>query len=103
MSEYNYDEPLDEDNAKKFLNFGDDYRNFIDSMSESQSSIKDGTIYRRIKRRYRKKEVGSSSSKYGKEILLNDIFRWKMNFLLIVNQRQKSRMCSILLTTLLRK
>ena len=103
MSEYNYDEPLDEDNAKKFLNFGDDYRNFIDSMSESQSSIKDGTIYRRIKRRYRKKEVGST--KYVKEatILLNDIFRWKMNFLLIVNQRQKSRMCSILLTTLLRK
>lgn len=35
LSEYNYDEPIDVETAKKILNFGDDYRNFMDSHSET--------------------------------------------------------------------
>ena len=31
MSEHNYDEQIDVDSTYKLLNFGDDYRNFIDS------------------------------------------------------------------------
>ena len=37
MSEHNYDEILDIETAKTILNFGDDYRNFIESNSEVQS------------------------------------------------------------------
>ena len=31
MSEHNYDEQIDDDSTYKLMNFGDDYRNFIDS------------------------------------------------------------------------
>ena len=31
LSEHNYDEQIDVDSTYKLLNFGDDYRNFIDS------------------------------------------------------------------------
>ena len=37
LSEHNYDETLDLETAKTLLNFGDDYRNFIESNSEVQS------------------------------------------------------------------
>jgi hypothetical protein len=37
LSEHNYDETLDIETAKTILNFGDDYRNFIESNSEVQS------------------------------------------------------------------
>ena len=37
LSEHNYDEALDVETAKNILNFGDDYRNFIESNSEVQS------------------------------------------------------------------
>ena len=37
MSEHHYDETLDLETAKTILNFGDDYRNFIESNSEVQS------------------------------------------------------------------
>eukprot|EP00092_Neocalanus_flemingeri_P069927 GFUD01085778.1.p1 GENE.GFUD01085778.1~~GFUD01085778.1.p1 ORF type:complete len:804 (+),score=252.73 GFUD01085778.1:389-2800(+) len=37
LSEHNYDEVLDVETAKIILNFGDDYRNFIESNSEVQS------------------------------------------------------------------
>jgi len=58
LSEYNYDEPIDEDRAKKLLSFGDDYRNFIDSLSESYSSISSLSIDRRKRsKRMRKKTV----------------------------------------------
>ncbi len=38
LSEHNYDEQIDEDSTLKLLNFGDDYRKFIDSMSEGDLS-----------------------------------------------------------------
>ena len=59
MSEYNYDEPIDEDKARKLLNFGDDYRNFIDSLSESHSSISASFVdsKKRSKRLSKKKMV----------------------------------------------
>jgi len=58
LSEYNYDEPLDEDRAKNLLNFGDDYRNYIDSLSESYSSISSLSVDRRRRsKRMRKKTV----------------------------------------------
>ena len=59
LSEYNYDEPIDEDRAKRLLNFGDDYRNFIDSLSESYSSISSLSVDKQRKRskRMRKKSV----------------------------------------------
>ena len=38
LSEHNYEETLDEETARKLLNFGDDYRNFLESNnSEVQS------------------------------------------------------------------
>ena len=39
LSEYHYDEAIDEDKERRLLNFGDDYRNFLDSLSESHSSL----------------------------------------------------------------
>merc|ERR1719362_575198 len=59
LSEYNYDEELDEDRAKRLLNFGDDYRAFIDSLSESQHSMASMSLERRHKRskRMRKKTL----------------------------------------------
>jgi len=64
LSEYNYDEPIDEDRAKRLLNFGDDYRNFIDSLSESYSSISSLSVDKQRKRskRMRKKSVLPPSS-----------------------------------------
>ncbi len=38
LSEHNYEEQIDEDSTLKLLNFGDDYRKFIDSMSEGDLS-----------------------------------------------------------------
>lgn len=65
LSEYNYNESLDEDNARKFLNFGDDYRNFIGSMSEDQSSINanDAVAHtsKNTKRRNRKKMISGKN------------------------------------------
>jgi len=58
LSEYNYDEPIDEDRAKNLLNFGDDYRNFIDSLSESYSSISSLSVERRRRsKKLRKRTV----------------------------------------------
>ena len=61
LSEYNYNESLDEDNARKLLNFGDDYRNFMGSMSEDQSSINandtHGQSSKNTRRKSRKKMV----------------------------------------------
>lgn len=34
-----YSEPLDVEMARRLLDFGDDYRNFLDSQSECASSI----------------------------------------------------------------
>lgn len=56
LSEYNYDEQIDEDRTRKFLDFGDDYRNFIDSVSDSYSSIA-GSDKKRGKRLTKKKKV----------------------------------------------
>jgi len=39
LSEYHYDEQIDVDKERQLMNFGDDYRNFLDSLSESHSSI----------------------------------------------------------------
>ena len=58
LSEYNYDEPIDEDRAKNLINFGDDYRNYIDSLSESYSSISSLSVEKRKRsKRMRKKTV----------------------------------------------
>ena len=58
MSEYNYDEPIDEDRAKNLINFGDDYRNFIDSLSESYSSMSSMPVDKRKRsKRMRKRTV----------------------------------------------
>jgi len=54
LSEYNYDEQIDEDRTRKFLDFGDDYRNFIDSMSDTYSSIS-GSDRKRSKRLTKRK------------------------------------------------
>jgi len=39
LSEYFYEEEIDDEKTHKLLNFGDDYRNFIDSLSEDQRSV----------------------------------------------------------------
>lgn len=66
LSEYNYDEPIDEDKARMLINFGDDYRNFIDSLSESHSSISiacmDGK--KRSKRLIKKKLTDTTRHNY---------------------------------------
>merc|ERR1719232_1229239 len=53
LSEYNYDEPIDEDKARKLLNFGDDYRNFIESQSGVSTAFVDSK--KRSKRLSKKK------------------------------------------------
>ena len=64
LSEYNYDEPIDEDRAKNLLNFGDDYRNYIDSLSESYSSISSLSVDRRRRsKKLRKRTVVVSRRK----------------------------------------
>ena len=72
LSEYNYDEELDEDRAKRLLNFGDDYRNFIDSLSESHSSMASMSIDRRQKRskRMRKKTLPVRQNSPNTQILI---------------------------------
>lgn len=39
MSEAYSEEPVDPDQVKKLTEFGDDYRNFIDSQSDCASSL----------------------------------------------------------------
>ena len=72
MSEYNYDEELDEDRAKRLLNFGDDYRAFIDSLSESQHSMASMSLERRHKRskRMRKKTLPVRLNSENTQILI---------------------------------
>merc|ERR1711970_596047 len=65
LSEYNYDEQLDEDKARKLLSFGDDYRNFIDSLSESQSSIISSRVERKKRtKRFSKKKMTENGYLY---------------------------------------
>ena len=72
LSEYNYDEELDEDRAKRLLNFGDDYRAFIDSLSESQQSLASMSLERRHKRskRMRKKTLPVRLNSENTQILI---------------------------------
>ena len=62
MSERTYYEPIDEEKAKTLINFGDDYRKFIDSMSESESSLLESLSQntKKVPRRKRKKQVSPS-------------------------------------------
>jgi hypothetical protein len=64
LSEYNYDEPIDKDKERQLMNFGDDYRNFLDSLSESHSSLGGHTIDERRKKskRLSKKKLVSVRS-----------------------------------------
>lgn len=56
LSEHNYEEPIDEERAIRLLNFGDDYRNYIDSLSDGFSSVNEHNRLRlRNKRRSYKK------------------------------------------------
>ena len=54
LSEHNYDEQVDEDAALKILNFGDDYRNYIDSLSDGLSSNNEK---KKQKKKFRKYKV----------------------------------------------
>ena len=65
MSEHNYEEPIDEERAIRLLNFGDDYRNYIDSLSDGFSSVNEHNRLRlRNKRRtYKKYKVRASKGK----------------------------------------
>ena len=68
MSEYHYDEQIDEDKERRLLNFGDDYRNFLDSLSESHSSLAGHLLddrRKRSKRLSKKKLVSWSRRKWG--------------------------------------
>jgi len=51
LSEHHYDEQVDEDAALRILNFGDDYRNYIDSLSDGLSSCSEK---KRPKKKFRK-------------------------------------------------
>lgn len=65
LSEYNYEEIIDEDKARKLLNFGDDYRNFIDSLSESHSSISASFVgSKKRSKRLSKKKMPDSGRYY---------------------------------------
>ena len=61
LSEHNYDEAVDEGAASQLLSFGDDYRNFLDSLSDGFSSnannAGNAAIADSRKRRYRKFKV----------------------------------------------
>ena len=59
LSEHNYDEQVDEDAALKILNFGDDYRNYIDSLSDGLSSRNEK---KRQKKKFRKYKVIDNTS-----------------------------------------
>ena len=39
LSEYHYDEEIDFEKETQLMNFGDDYRNFLDSLSDSHPSL----------------------------------------------------------------
>ena len=67
MSEYHYDEQIDEDKERRLLNFGDDYRNFLDSLSESHSSLGGHLLDDRRKR----------SKRLSKKKLVSVLFRRK--------------------------
>ena len=67
MSEYHYDEQIDEDKERRLLNFGDDYRNFLDSLSESHSSLAGHLLDDRRKR----------SKRLSKKKLVSVLFRRK--------------------------
>lgn len=54
LSEHHYDEQVDEDAALRILNFGDDYRNYIDSLSDGLSSCDER---KRPKKKFRKSKV----------------------------------------------
>ncbi|XP_059096555.1 uncharacterized protein LOC131891073 isoform X2 [Tigriopus californicus] len=41
LSEHHYDEPRIDDSSLNMLNFGDDYRNYIDSLSEDENDLDD--------------------------------------------------------------
>merc|ERR1719234_1100872 len=66
LSEYHYDEAIDEDKERRLLNFGDDYRNFLDSLSESHSSLGGHLLDDRRKRskRLSKKKLPDSARSY---------------------------------------
>jgi len=66
LSEYHYDEQIDEDKERRLLNFGDDYRNFLDSLSESHSSIGGNLMDDKRKRskRLSKKKLPDSARSY---------------------------------------
>jgi len=66
LSEYHYDEQIDVDKERQLLNFGDDYRNFIDSLSESHSSIGGHIMDERRKKskRLSKKKLPESVRSY---------------------------------------
>merc|ERR1711915_542386 len=59
LSEYFYEEEIDNEKAHMLLNFGDDYRNFIDSLSEDQKSIQNGNqkIRKRLKKFKKHKQI----------------------------------------------
>lgn len=66
LSEYHYDEQIDVDKERQLMNFGDDYRNFLDSLSESHSSIGGHFMDERKKKskRLSKKKLPDSARSY---------------------------------------
>jgi hypothetical protein len=58
LSEHNYEEQVDEDAALKIINFGDDYRNFIDSLSDGLSSANENKRTSKSRKKCRKSKVG---------------------------------------------
>lgn len=50
---------MDEDSARRLLNFGDDYRNYIDSLSDGLSSIPDRKEAHKIRRRSKRVKVST--------------------------------------------
>jgi hypothetical protein len=75
LSEHNYDEQIDVDSTYKLLNFGDDYRNYIDSgpgsdfsdfasrlVAGNQSNGKQRTCKRRMRRSLRSGNAGSGGA-----------------------------------------
>lgn len=66
LSEYQYDEQIDVKKERQLINFGDDYRNFLDSLSESHSSIGGHFMDERRKKskRLSKKKLPDSARSY---------------------------------------
>lgn len=65
LSEHHYEEAVDEDSARRLLSFGDDYRNFIDSLSDGLSSVPETNSKRRelfqTKRKSKKSRIKNTS------------------------------------------